>query len=157
LKLKGQSAILVDREDPVIPDQSKDTRFSRRDRTGYAQLGTLTMFKQDGQLRGRARRVEDQPPSRREASHGRRTDFEDGVLACSERTSIPAGHLKFVPVETRGVAYNGTVHTEMNVCDWAFIPRGLYTCHRGKTLIAVFELMMSLAYRLVKFLCRWPQ
>ena len=60
-------------------------------------------------------------------------------MACSECTTIPAGHLKFMPVETKGVAYTGTVQTDANVCEWAFIPRGLYTCHRGKTSIAVFN------------------
>jgi len=103
-----------------MPGCSQDRNFSRRDLTGYAQLGTLILFAQDNRPRSNARRGGD---SRR----GRRTEFEDGVMACSERTTIPAGHLKFGLVETKGVAYTGTVKTDANVCEWAFIPRGLYT------------------------------
>ena len=37
------------------------------------------------------------------------------------------------------MAYTGAVQTEVNVCDWAYIPKGLYQCTRGRTLIAVFN------------------
>ena len=60
LKFGRQLAHLVDSEDPIIPDHSKDARFSR-DKTGYAQLGTLTLFKQDDWSRDPARKGRDHP------------------------------------------------------------------------------------------------
>ena len=97
------------------------------------------MFQQRGRVGKSARQDGNHQGSRRENDIGGRTSFEEGVLACSERTKIPAGHLKFVPVKIKGTAYSGAVQTEANIWDWTFIPRGLYNCHRGKTLIAIFN------------------
>jgi len=138
LKFGRQSARLVSKEDPVMPGHSTDIRFSKTT-TGYASLGNLTMFQQRGRVGKSSRQEGSRQGSRRENDVGGRTSFEEDVFACSERTEIPAGHLKFVPVKMKGTAYSGTVQTEANICDWTFIPRGLYNCHRGKTLIAIFN------------------